>query len=172
MKKIVIALTLVLFFFSAGISLAIENVSPSQAYNLATSNPNVYILDVRTASEWEWVGHPGENKLGEGSELAGKVVNVPYLIDYKGTRIVNPSFLSDVQEIFGGNPDVVLILMCRTGQRGVDGGKLLEEAGFQAMNMLTGFEGGIDSRGYRTTAKGWKNEHLPYTFGRIGIYQD
>jgi rhodanese-related sulfurtransferase len=172
MKKIVIALTMALFIFSAGISLAVENVVPSHAYYLAASNPNVYILDVRTAAEWEWVGHPGQNKLGEGSELAGKVVHIPYQIDHQGTRIVNPSFLTDVREIFDGNPEVVLILMCRSGQRSLAGANLLEEAGFQAMNMLTGFEGGTDSLGYRNTGKGWKNELLPYTFGRSAIYMD
>jgi rhodanese-related sulfurtransferase len=172
MKKLFIAITSVFFvFFYAGISLAIEGVTPTEAYYLAGSDANVYILDVRTAAEWEWVGHPGENRLGEGHELTGKVVHIPYRIDHKGSRITNPSFLSDVNGIFGESPDVTLILMCRSGDRSLAAAKLLTEEGYGVLNMLTGFEGGIDSRGYRNT-KGWKNEHLPYQTNRNDIYQD
>jgi rhodanese-related sulfurtransferase len=171
-KKIITTLFSVVAVFCAGTSLALDNITPTEAYYLATSNPNAFIIDVRTAAEWEWVGHPGQNRLGQGSELEGKVIHIPYLIDHKGSRIVNPSFLTDVKEIFSNGTNVELILMCRSGQRSLDAGKLLEGEGYRALNMLTGFEGGTDSRGYRATTNGWKNMNLPYTFGRTAIYMD
>jgi len=155
---------------SATSVLAFENVSPAQAYATASTDANVYILDVRTAAEWQWVGHPGADKAGEGAGLAGKVVNISYEIDQKGNLVVNPSFLSDVAEFFGNAPQVVLITMCRSGSRSAKAAALLEAAGYQAQNMVTGFEGDKDSFGYRTV-NGWKVDGLPYNFSGTG-YQD
>jgi rhodanese-related sulfurtransferase len=145
-------------------SSAFEHIIPAQAYGLAVAYPDVYILDVRTPEEWKWVGHPGENRIGEGSELDGKVVNVPYLVQYRDRMIVNTMFVSDVKEYFEGKPDVVLITMCRNGNRSLAAAAELEDAGFRAINMLAGFEGNKDARGYRMV-NGWINDGLPYHFG-------
>lgn len=155
----------------SGAASAYEDVTPTQAYNLATSDPNVYILDVRTDSEWKWVGHPGADKLGNGAALEGKVVNVSYKIDYKGSFVVNPSFLSEVNEVFETNPNAVLITMCRSGKRSVAAAELLESNGYAVKNMLTGFEGGKDIYGYRTV-NGWANDALPYSYSSTGAYAD
>jgi rhodanese-related sulfurtransferase len=64
---------------------------------MATSDPNAYILDVRTEAEWQWVGHPGPNKLGaadpnkleEGAGLRNKVVNISYQIEKDGVLVDN-----------------------------------------------------------------------------------
>lgn len=171
MKKVaLLALASVLVTGFAVSSFAYEDVTPEEAYAAATADPNTFILDVRTAEEWTWVGHPGKNKLGEGAALEGKVVNVPYQKDVAGTMVVNPSFLSDVKEIFENNPDIVLITMCRSGARSVAAAIVLEEAGYTAKNMLTGFEGGADSRGYRLK-NGWAIDGLPYSYKGAG-YED
>lgn len=173
MKRVIVgsllAVAVVLSFST--LSLAVENIDPSSAYALAASDPNVYILDVRSAAEWQWVGHPGKNKAGAGAGLAGKVVNIAYQIDYKGEFVVNPSFLTDVAEIFGSTPNVTLITMCRSGHRSSLSAALLEAAGYRVMNMVTGFEGGTDASGYRTV-NGWKMLGLPYSFSGLGAYAD
>lgn len=145
-------------------SSAFEHIIPVQAYELATAYPDVYILDVRTPEEWKWVGHPGENRLGEGSGLDGKVVNIPYLVQHRDRMMINPTFVSDVKEYFEGKPDAVLITMCRSGHRSLAATAELEDVGFRAINMLTGFEGNRDVRGYRMV-NGWINDGLPYHFG-------
>lgn len=155
----------------SGAASAYEDVTPTDAYNLATSDPNVYILDVRTDSEWKWVGHPGADKLGNGAALEDKVVNVSYKIDYKGSFVVNPSFLNEVNEAFETNPNAVLITMCRSGKRSVAAAELLEANGYEVKNMLTGFEGGKDIYGYRTV-NGWANDGLPYSYSSTGAYAD
>jgi len=155
---------------SAAVS-AYDNVTPTEAYNLATSDPNVYILDVRSDSEWKFVGHPGANKVGEGAALEGKVVNVSYKIDYKGDFVVNPSFVSDVAEVFEDNPNTVLVTMCRSGSRSVAAANALEENGYTVKNMVTGFQGGKDVYGYRTVS-GWVNAGLPYSYSKDGVYRD
>lgn len=169
MKRMFKVVVLALVIAAASVTgvQAFDNVTPSEAYTLATTDPNVYILDVRTLAEWQWVGHPGKNKLGEGAALAGKVVNVSYQIENKGTMIVNPSFLNEINELFGGNPDATLIAMCRSGQRSAAAAAVLEGAGYRALNMVTGFEGGTDARGYRKV-NGWTNNGLPYTYSGAG----
>ena len=128
-------------------------------------------VDVRTPAEWLWVGHPGANKLGEGADLAGKVINVSYKIDYKGGLIINPSFLEDVSEMFEGSNNPTLITMCRSGKRSVAAATLLEANGYSALNMATGFQGGKDAAGYRTIS-GWAVNGLPYNNSSTGGYAD
>ncbi len=171
MKKVALLSLALLVLGLAVTSYAYEDVTPQQAYESAVSDPGTFILDVRTAEEWTWVGHPGKNKLGEGAALEGKVVNVPYEKDIAGSLVVNPSFLRDVKGIFEDNPNVVLITMCRSGSRSVKAAIALEAAGYKAANMLTGFEGGADSRGYRTK-NGWAVNGLPYSYSAAGAYDD
>lgn len=169
MKKLIISIAIIAIAMAGmtGTSFAYENADPSQAYVMATEDPNVYILDVRTEAEWRWVGHPGENKTGDGAALDGKVVNISYKIFKAGNFIVNPSFLSEINEIFGDMDNVVLITMCRSGKRSVAAAIALEAAGYTAVNMVTGFEGGKDANGYRTVS-GWAIDGFPYSYSGSG----
>lgn len=175
MKKILAILVASILFASAAPTFAqtvvLQNVTPAEAYTLATTYPNVYILDVRTPEEWTWVGHPGANKLGDGASLNGKVVNIPIKKYIKGVMALNPTFLRDVAGGFGKANDVVLITMCRSGDRSVLAANTLlgsaSTANITVYNMLTGFEGSADSSGYRTK-NGWKVNGLPYTFSGPG----
>jgi rhodanese-related sulfurtransferase len=169
MKKmfLMVAMVLSLTLVAAASSLAFDNVTPSDAYALATSSPDFYIVDVRTLAEWQWVGHPGKNKAGEGAALEGKVVNISSMIEKKGVLIDNKRFLKDVEDLFEDKCDAVLILMCRSGGRSAAAAALLEAKGYNVLNMTTGFEGGTDANGYRTR-NGWKVDGLPYTFAGEG----
>jgi rhodanese-related sulfurtransferase len=175
MKKSVFLMLCVTAFFSFSAAMpaaAFDSVTPAQAYDLVVNDANYYIIDVRTANEWKWVGHPGMNKLGEGAGLQGKVINIASRIDWQDQFIVNPSFVSDINELFGEKKDTVtLIMMCRSGDRGAAAAALLEGAGYRAMNMLTGFQGVTNSRGYRTV-NGWANNGLPYVISGVDGYAD
>ena len=169
MKKLIISIAILAIAMAGmtGTSFAYENANPSEAYAMATAYSNVYILDVRTEAEWRWVGHPGVNKTGDGNLLNGKVVNISSMIFKAGSFIVNPSFLSEVNEIFEDVDNVVLITMCRSGKRSIAAAIALEAAGYTAINMLTGFEGGKDANGYRTVS-GWAVDGFPYTYSGAG----
>lgn len=166
-KTLCLMATILLFALPA---YGFENVTPTEAYYMATTEANTYILDVRTIAEWHWVGHPGENRLGDGAALEGKVINIPYMIEYKGDFIINPSMLVDVGNTFPSPDDVTLITMCRSGGRSVAAANLLEAAGYSNVkNMVTGFEGGKDAYGYRTV-NGWKVDGFPYTYSGAGYH--
>ena len=182
-----------------------ETTLSTEEYDAASvilqTNPSAYILDVRTPEEWFWVGHPGKNKLGEGEYLEGRVINVAYKIfvydrkEGKYTCVLNKFFTKDVLKTIRdlGDPNPLIITMCRSGHRSVSAGeeleepfpwnlltriipwsvkaaRILEENGIEVKNMLTGFEGGKDERGYRTLEEGWKNLGLPYNYKAEGAY--
>lgn len=166
MKKLILMVAVLMLLCSS--AFAYENVTPGDAYLQATTDANTYIIDVRTAAEWDWVGHPGADKLGNGSDLDGKVINLSYKIEYKKDFIINPSFLSDIQGLFTDPAAVTLVTMCRSGKRSVAAAEALEAAGFVSVkNMVTGFQGGKDAFGYRTVS-GWVNDGLPYTYSGEG----
>jgi rhodanese-related sulfurtransferase len=150
-------------------ALAYDNIYPGSAYDMAVHNPNAYILDVRTEAEWQWVGHPGPNLLGEGTKLLNKVVNISYEIEKDGVLIVNEDFIKDVINAFGNKHNAVLITICRSGARSAKAAALLEAAGYRGRvyNTLTGFEGAADSRGYRIVG-GWVFDGLPYSYVGLG----
>lgn len=154
--------------FSASIALllsttafAFDNVTPTDAYNLATTDPDTMILDVRTRYEWGFVGHPTEDKAGNGAELAGKVANVSFMVVDGEDLSPNQYFIEDVNKILAKNPNMKFITMCRSGSRSAAAAATLEALGIPVSNMIEGFEGGKDANGYRTV-NGWKNSSLPY----------
>jgi rhodanese-related sulfurtransferase len=69
------------FLIPATSAFSFDTITPEQAYELATTYMDIYILDVRTAAEWKWVGHPGKDGYGEGADLTGKVINISYFIE-------------------------------------------------------------------------------------------
>jgi rhodanese-related sulfurtransferase len=171
LKKTIITLGGAAAFLMASIASAdIVELSSQEAADLVAQG-DYYILDVRTDSEWTWVGHPGENRAQEGGYLDGKVVNISYLIEkVDGSTTENQYFVHDVLREFKGDRSVNLIAMCRSGSRSLRAAEALEAAGFTSVyNMTYGFEGDRDASGYRTV-NGWKVEGYPYTDGRDGAY--
>ena len=144
-----------------------NQMTSEQAFNEVVPDGNVFILDVRTPEEWIWVGHPGENKSGDGAHLEGYVVNIPYMVYHEGKSkgdelIVNRKFVKSVKRLF--YKDDRLILMCRSGGRSTFAAYALADAGFDDVwNMTEGFEGQKDGDGYRTLT-GWKVDGFPYKY--------
>lgn len=167
MKKLVLILVMLCLAVPA---IAYDNIDPTDAYSMATTDSTVYILDVRTVAEWTWVGHPGVNKSDFGDTLEGKVVNASNMVEILNEMVENPFFIKSVEDLFPDKENVTLITMCRSGGRSVAAAKALELAGYtKVINMLNGFEGGKDDNGYRTES-GWKNDGLPYNNSRNGGY--
>jgi rhodanese-related sulfurtransferase len=172
MKKLAVRSTLLALAFASFSAQAYEDVYPSYAYEMALNNANTYIVDVRTDAEWRWVGHPGVNLMGEGAGLDDKVFNISFKIFKKNNFIRNPSFVSDIKEIFQDKANVTLITMCKAGSRSKDAAAALETAGYNSVyNMVTGFEGEKDAYGYQTV-NGWKVDGLPYKISGTGEYDD
>ena len=174
MKRQIIAIVMLALMAFAGKAFAYGDVYPSEA-DYMVENDGAFILDVRTPQEWNWVGHPGKNKSGDGEYLEGNVLNVAYKVYHEGyskgdVLIVNTQFVKDVKRLL--NKDDVIITMCRSGQRSESAADALEDAGFtNVYNMETGFEGATDTDGYRSL-DGWKVDDLPYNYSDVGDYKD
>ena len=167
-----------------------EGVYPEEAYAMLFDDPNVFIVDVRSPAEYNWVGHP-ETNLADDPEsgiLEGRVFHIPYKFwlydpttrDYH--MPINKFFAREVAEAFPEG--ATLIFMCRSGQRSCDCQfHLLDPANsrpkdyekiltFTMYNMDEGFEGGRDPvTGHRTLDAGWKNLGLPYKDKTSGIWK-
>ena len=140
-------------------------VTSAEAYHKWSADPdNVIILDIRTPEEYLFVGH------------ATMAWNIPafdqsYEWDSEKQHFPmkpNPDFVKKITEIF--QPDDILLITCRSGDRSALAVNELAKVGFKnAYTITDGFEGGLvkdtDSvfEGKRMV-NGWKNSGLPYTY--------
>jgi len=139
MKKTALFALAIAFIISSAVSgQAYEEISPSQAYEMMILNPNVYIIDVRTPSEWIWVGLPDKSQRDQEADLTTKIINVPYLVEYKGGKILNENFLLTIHKLFDGDPSITLITMCKNESRSKAAAAMLEAAGYTVFTLKTG----------------------------------
>jgi sulfur dioxygenase len=127
---------------SAGYS---GDVSPPLAYDWLRAGHAV-LVDIRTAAERAWVGFvpdvPGiEWKIWPGMAL-------------------NADFDAQLQAAVPAGSKVVL--MCRSGIRSIPAAQRAQALGYQAFNMLEGFEGDPDDQAHRNTVGGWRQRGLPW----------
>jgi rhodanese-related sulfurtransferase len=134
----------------------VKSFSPTQAWEFSEKNQRAVIIDVRSSMEYLFVGHP------QGS------VHVPWIDAPDWT--VNPNFVTEVRKVMLGGigtgvhaGDAPVILICRSGKRSLEAGKLLIESGFvDVYNIDEGFEGELDESHHRSTVGGWRYHNLPW----------
>ncbi|MEI8169499.1 MAG: rhodanese-like domain-containing protein [Rhodoferax sp.] len=127
-----------------------KHLLPKETWALIQQQPDVLFLDVRMEIESQYVGRPPG------------VVNIPWYDcpDFKP----NPAAFVQAVEKIAKSKDQPVVLICRSGLRSVDGGRVLEQAGFsQVINVLDGFEGELDDNDQRGTESGWRFDGLPWT---------
>ena len=126
----------------------IENLDPKQAWAVLQENPAAVLIDVRTAIEHSFVGHPP------------KAIHVAWK-EFPGMQL-NPQFVEQVQQ-HAPDKSTPVLLLCRSGVRSVDAAKTLEANGYQHLiNILDGFEGPLDENKHRGTIGGWRFLGLPW----------
>jgi len=176
-----------LFAASGAIAEYKGDISPQEAFERASTEANVYILDVRSGQEWRWVGHPGPNGLADskgkglsfnsGAALEGKVVNIAYkLDDGAGGLFDNYAFDTDVIDRFKDSTNYVLLTLCRTGVRALAAAEQLGELSYTTYRIEHGFQGDANDEAkpgpdtlYRDV-NGWVNSKLPYNDDKTGAY--
>jgi rhodanese-related sulfurtransferase len=135
----------------------VQTVSPTKAWEIIRNNQRAVLIDVRSSMEYLFVGHPS------GS------IHVPWIDAPEWT--VNPShFITEVRKVMLGGiglgaagEDAPVVLICRSGKRSLEAGKLLIEKGFnEVYNISEGFEGELDEHHQRSTSGGWRFHGLPW----------
>ena len=126
----------------------IENLNPQQSWSLLQENPLAVMVDVRTAIEHSFVGHPPE------------AVHVAWK-EFPGMQL-NEQFVAQVEEKIN-DKKVPVLLLCRSGVRSVAAAKALEQVGYQRLiNIVEGFEGALDDEKHRGKIDGWRFHNLPW----------
>jgi len=138
---------------------ALGRLTPPQAWDFLQQNPGATLLDVRTALEYFYVGHP----VG--------AVHIPWQ-EAPGWE-VTPDFADRVRAALRERhgPDTPaescpVLAICRSGKRSHVAAEHLREQGFREVyNVVEGFEGDLDTRRHRSTINGWRFHNLPWEQG-------
>ena len=127
--------------------MAVKEITPKEAYDLLTAEPDCVYIDVRTVREFS-AGHP------RGA------VNIPVAFpDPARGMVMNKGFTSVVEAHFP--KDKKIIVGCQAGPRSTAAVRLLQEAGYpDVANMVGGFGGMRDPFG-SVIAPGWSSLDLP-----------
>jgi rhodanese-related sulfurtransferase len=124
-----------------------KHFTPKEAYEFMQRSPDAVMIDCRSEMEYFFVGHPTgaiHAAWNDGPEWE-----------------VNPHFVGQVKKVASMNRPVVLI--CRRGNRSLEAGEALAQAGFsEVYNVLHGFEGELDENHQRNSKTGWRFEGLPW----------
>lgn len=127
-------------------------LSPDEAWELLTREPQTKLIDVRTRAELDWVGRP--------TLTDAQYAHIEW-IRYPGS-VPNAEFLEQLARV--ATPDTPLLFLCRSAARSKLAAIAAAQAGFvRAFDLLEGFEGEKDSRGHRKTVSGWCLRGLPWT---------
>jgi sulfur dioxygenase len=105
-----------------------------------------HLIDIRSNAERAWVGF---------------IPDVP-AIEWKiwPGMAVNPQFDEQLKAIAPAGAKVVLL--CRSGLRSVPAAQRAQALGFEAYNILEGFEGDPDTHAHRGNKGGWRLHGLPW----------
>lgn len=133
-----------------------ESLTPHQAWQMLQDDPTALLVDIRSTMEYLFVGHP-----------AG-AVHVPWIDEPDWT--VNPHFDTEIRKLLlggavcsAGNPCTAVMLICRSGKRSLEAGKVLIATGLRNVYHIDeGFEGDLDEQHHRSTRGGWRFRDLPW----------
>ena len=130
------------------------DLSPREAWDLLTTDPQAQLVDVRTLPEWAFVGRPDLGGLGKSVHFVGWQL-FPRME-------VNPEFVGQL-EAAGIEKDQPVLFICRSGQRSRFAAVALTAAGYgPCYNVAEGFEGDKDDEDHRGTVGGWRFNGLPW----------
>lgn len=134
----------------------VKSISPKESYQLLQDDPRALLIDVRSNMEFLFIGHPTG------------AISIPWIDEPDWT--INKNFAADLRKLILGGLDhskgghnVPIVLICRSGKRSMEAGKLLLTEGFHDVyNVADGFEGELDETHHRSTLGGWRFDNLPW----------
>ncbi len=133
----------------------VKSISPIEAQKLLEENPSAVLIDVRSAMEFLFVGHP------KGAVHVAWIDEPDWKVDSAFSSHVRQVMLGGLNCDDDGCTPVVLI--CRSGKRSHEAGETLLKEGFNDVyNVLEGFEGELDDDHHRSTLGGWRFHNLPW----------
>lgn len=134
----------------------VPRITPKAAWQLMQEDPRSLLVDIRSSMEFLFVGHP------RGA------IHIPWIDEPDWT--VNPHFVPEVRKLLlggvacdAGQGCAPILLICRSGKRSEEAGRLLLDAGLQRIfNVVGGFEGELNDAHQRSSISGWRFDGLPW----------
>ena len=123
----------------------IKQIASREIKDYIKNNPKSVLLDVRTKEEWDQIGKPDGDKIGLktyflSSQFQGRIINENFVEEFKNLNI---------------DKDCQVLIMCGSGNRSQRAAELLNEVGYNCLNVSDGFRGDGEEK------IGWKNNQLP-----------
>lgn len=143
------------------LSGSVDDVPVRATWDRLKANPEAVLIDVRTRSEWAFVGLPDLSSLGR------RPILVEWLT-FPDNRL-NAGFveqLTEQLEAVGANRKTELFFLCRSGGRSRQAAEAMARLGWESChNVAEGFEGPLDDTRHRGTHPCWKSEGLAWVQG-------
>ena len=141
--------------------MRVDDVLALETWSRLDKDQTSQLIDVRTKSEWTFVGIPDLSSLGR-QVLFLEWQTFPE--GYLDTAFV-PRLCSLLQNSKLSS-DTHLFFICRTGGRSRMAAVAMTEAGYRyCYNVADGFEAPLDSNRQRGNIAGWKASGLPWQQG-------
>jgi sulfur dioxygenase len=121
------------------------DVSPELAWHWLQTQQAI-LIDVRSDAERAWVGFVADAKVAAWKLWPGMAEN--------------PDFDAQLRLAAGSSKKIVML--CRSGLRSIPAAKRATILGYEAYNILEGFEGDPDPQAHRNTVGGWRVKGLPW----------
>jgi rhodanese-related sulfurtransferase len=136
-----------------------DDVTVTDCWSALSSDPDAFLIDVRTSAEWNFVGVPQTPGDARPAILAEWQTYPAMSVDAGFAERLSQHILEN-----GGSRESRLFFLCRSGARSMSSAAAMTAAGFaHCFNVLGGFEGPVDADGHRGTVAGWKAEGLPWS---------
>ena len=135
-------------------SQKLKTVTAINAWKLCQQDPRTLLIDVRSSMEFLFVGHPTG------------AIHIPWIDEPEW--VINKNFVTEIRKLALGGlkenaDDVPIILICRSGNRSEEAGKLLVGSGIKNVcHIDEGFEGKLDDGHHRSSVGGWRYHDLPW----------
>jgi rhodanese-related sulfurtransferase len=124
-------------------------INCKELVELAKTNEDASLIDVRTQAEWDQDGKPN------GKEIGLNTYFISFMIDVAEGRIVNQEFEKKVDELKLDQSKAVFV-MCKSGFRSLKAAEIINKKGFKTFNIINGF---ICSEDVEPNC--WKTSGLP-----------
>lgn len=139
----------------------VEDVPVLEVWARLKADARSVLVDVRTRSEWAFVGVP------DLAEIGKRVVTIEWQT-FPDNRI-DPTFADRLSGLLSGaglEKDTEVFFICRSGGRSRMAAEAMAAAGYsRCRNVAEGFEGPLDASRHRGQVAGWKIAGLPWVQG-------
>jgi sulfur dioxygenase len=140
------------------------DISPQLACQWWLAGDGV-LIDVRTDAEREWVGFVPGAAPAAWKLWPGMALNPAFDSALMAAMQAAMQAASQTELLATRPAGKKALMLCRSGIRSIAAAKRATELGFEAYNILEGFEGDPDANGHRGLTGGWRHLGLPWRQG-------